>query len=68
LIAYDTFRDIGNDLDDLVVVSQSLSEPAALDDASAMIVMRASDGSTVSVQIWLADGGTRYTATGVSPE
>jgi hypothetical protein len=41
------------------VLSQSLSETAALADACAMVVMRASDGSIISVQIWT--GGVRHT-------
>ncbi|MEE6175628.1 DUF4760 domain-containing protein [Mycobacterium sp. 050134] len=50
---------------DLVLVAHSLSETEALDDASAMIVMRGSDGSTISIHMW--DGGLRYTASRVLP-
>jgi hypothetical protein len=58
-IAHDAFRDIP----DLTVVSESISEPAKPDDASATVVMRTSDGDIITVHIWFADGGIRHTAT-----
>jgi hypothetical protein len=45
---------------DLVVVSHSVSEPAVIKDTSAMVVLRVSDGSTVSVHMW-DSGFRRYT-------
>jgi len=55
-IAAETFCHLGPQF---VMLSQSLSEPAAFDDASAMIVMRGSDNSIISVQLW--DRGLRHT-------
>lgn len=61
-IATETFTHLGPQFD---VVSQSLSEPALFDDASAMIVMRGSDDSIISVHLW--DGGSRVTINRSTP-
>jgi hypothetical protein len=62
MIALDTYPELKPS--DLVVVSHSVSEPAALSDTSAMVVMRVSDGSTISLQMWDA-GLRRYTVSRV---
>jgi hypothetical protein len=57
-IALDTYTELTPS--DLVVISHSLSEPAAIRDTSAMVVLSVSDGSTVSVHMW-DSGLRRYT-------
>ncbi|MBB3749865.1 hypothetical protein FHT44_002326 [Mycolicibacterium sp. BK634] len=47
--------------DVLTVASHSLSEPADPNDATAMIVFKAQDGSVISVHLWVAEGETRHT-------
>lgn len=62
-IAYDYCRDI----DHLVVIAQSLSETATLENASATVVFRAPDNTTVHVHLWFADGAIRHTFTRIPP-
>lgn len=58
--ARETYSDL-NDFDPLVIIAQSLSETAALEDASAMITFRTADNATIVVHLWFADGATRHT-------
>jgi hypothetical protein len=57
-LARDTYR---IHFEPLTVASHSLSETANLEEATAMVVFIAQDGSVISVHLWVADGATRHT-------
>ena len=59
-LAHDTYSDL-DPFGPLVIIAQSLSETAALEDASAMIAFRTAGGETIVVHVWFADGATRHT-------